>query len=168
MCSALRLCPVRFNIRTTLKSTYVHLSAEKARYCQSRSVHLSAQRYVTYAHTASTPCPIPTIVSVYPILKSVRKNSLLPHCSITTFSPIPSTSVGVDQYYLPYPNQSAQNQASHIAPNFADGSGHLFSMYLEMATEEDKKMVENWKADADGILIFVRLSSNIVLLPTHW
>jgi len=29
-------------------------------------------------------------------------------------------------------------------------------MYLEMATEEDKKMAENWKADADGILIFVR------------
>ena len=29
-------------------------------------------------------------------------------------------------------------------------------MYLEMATEEDKKMVENWKADADGILMFVR------------
>jgi hypothetical protein len=31
-------------------------------------------------------------------------------------------------------------------------------MYLEMTTEEDQKMVENWKADADGILIFVRLS----------
>jgi hypothetical protein len=30
-------------------------------------------------------------------------------------------------------------------------------MYLEMAGEEDKKMVEGWKADADGILIFVRL-----------
>jgi hypothetical protein len=30
-------------------------------------------------------------------------------------------------------------------------------MYLERAEEEDKKMVENWKADADGILIFVRL-----------
>ena len=30
-------------------------------------------------------------------------------------------------------------------------------MYSEMATEEDKKMVESWKADADGILIFVRL-----------
>ena len=29
-------------------------------------------------------------------------------------------------------------------------------MYLEMATEEDNKMAENWKADADGILIFVR------------
>ena len=31
-------------------------------------------------------------------------------------------------------------------------------MYLEMATEEDKKMVEDRKADADGILIFVRPS----------
>ena len=30
-------------------------------------------------------------------------------------------------------------------------------MYLKMATEEDERMVENWKADADGILIFVRL-----------
>ena len=33
-----------------------------------------------------------------------------------------------------------------------------------MATEEDKKRVEDWKADADGILIFVRLYSNPVLL----
>ena len=29
-------------------------------------------------------------------------------------------------------------------------------MYMEMASEEDKKMAEGWKADADGILIFVR------------
>jgi hypothetical protein len=36
-------------------------------------------------------------------------------------------------------------------------------MYTDMASEEDKKMVEDWKADADGILIFVRLSSNLVL-----
>ncbi|KAN0125350.1 hypothetical protein V8E53_015577 [Lactarius tabidus] len=35
-------------------------------------------------------------------------------------------------------------------------------MYLEMATEEDKKMVENWKADADGILIFTGLFSAAV------
>ena len=40
-------------------------------------------------------------------------------------------------------------------------------MYLEMATEEDKKMVEDWKADADGILIFVRLYSNRVLCTQH-
>ena len=29
-------------------------------------------------------------------------------------------------------------------------------MYLKMATEEDKKMAENWKDDAEGIIIFVR------------
>ena len=28
-------------------------------------------------------------------------------------------------------------------------------MYLQLAAEEDKKMTENWKGNADGILIFV-------------
>ena len=50
--------------------------------------------------------------------------------------------------------------------NLVDGSGPIFSMY--MATEEDKKTVENWKADADGILIFVRLYLLIpCFTPTH-
>ncbi|KAN0139085.1 hypothetical protein V8E53_003087 [Lactarius tabidus] len=69
----------------------------------------------------------------------------------------PNPEIGVDQ--LP---QSAQNQAPHLGSNFVDGSGQIFSMYLEMATEEDKKMVENWKADADGILIFTGLFSAAV------
>jgi hypothetical protein len=30
-------------------------------------------------------------------------------------------------------------------------------MYLEMAGEEDKKLAESWKADADSILVFVRI-----------
>ena len=30
-------------------------------------------------------------------------------------------------------------------------------MYLGIAEEEDKKMAENWEADGDGIVIFVRL-----------
>ncbi len=39
------------------------------------------------------------------------------------------------------------------------GQGFFFSMYLERAEEEDKKMAEScqWKADADGALIFVCL-----------
>jgi len=45
--------------------------------------------------------------------------------------------------------------------NFGDGSGPLFSMYIEMAEEEDKKMAESWKADADGILVFVRSCSHL-------
>jgi hypothetical protein len=31
-------------------------------------------------------------------------------------------------------------------------------MYLDRAIAEDKKMVESWKGDADGMLVFVRLS----------
>jgi len=56
---------------------------------------------------------------------------------------------------LGYPPQSARNRESHAEFNFVDGSGPLFSMYLERAGEEDKKMTDSWKADADGILIFV-------------
>ena len=42
-------------------------------------------------------------------------------------------------------------------------------MYMEMASEEDKKMAEGWKADADGILIFVRhyLSILHTVSPPH-
>jgi hypothetical protein len=42
---------------------------------------------------------------------------------------------------------------------FVDGSGNLFPMYLELAKAEDEKMADQWKEDADGILIFV--SANI-------
>ncbi len=42
-------------------------------------------------------------------------------------------------------------------------------MYLEMAGEEDKKMAEDWKADADGILIFVSFRPLMpCLTPTQW
>ena len=35
-------------------------------------------------------------------------------------------------------------------------------MYLKLAREEDKKMTENWKGDADGILIFVSRHFTVV------
>jgi hypothetical protein len=75
----------------------------------------------------------------------------------TPFSPASLAQIG-DDLSRPQLAQLAPNPASYSASNFVDGSGQIFSMYLEMATEEDKKMVENWKADADGILIFVRPS----------
>ena len=37
------------------------------------------------------------------------------------------------------------------------GSEALFGMYLDRALEKDKKMVEGWKGNTDGILVFVRL-----------
>ena len=57
-----------------------------------------------------------------------------------------------------YPPRSPQNQAPKIESGFIDSSGPIFSMYLGMAEEEDEKMAESWKADAEGILVFVRLS----------
>ena len=51
---------------------------------------------------------------------------------------------------------SSQNQELKGISDHVDGSGPIFSLYLEMAAEEDKKMTDNWKDDADGILIFVR------------
>ena len=100
-------------------------------------------------------------ILVYPIPKSVRTVYIHTASYVTTV--LLTSLVGVNQYPPQEAPQSAQNQASHDVSNFVDGSGHIFSMYLEMATEEDKRMVESWKADADGILIFVRLSSHRVL-----
>ena len=54
-----------------------------------------------------------------------------------------------------YPQQSSQDNKSYGESSFVDGSGPLFAMYLELAEEEDKKKAESWKADADGILVFV-------------
>ena len=65
--------------------------------------------------------------------------------------PTPAADVGDPQY----PPPSAQNQELKGISDHVDGSGPIFSLYLEMAAEEDKKMTDNWKDDADGILIFV-------------
>jgi hypothetical protein len=86
--------------------------------------------------------------------------TLPPMTLSSPFSPNPAT-VPIGDYQ--YPPESAQNQGPHGLSNFVDGSGPIFSMYLEMASEEDKKNAENWKADADGILIFVRLCPPIPL-----
>ena len=40
-------------------------------------------------------------------------------------------------------------------------------MYLRLAGEEDKKMTDNWKGDADGILIFVSRYSTVRCSYTH-
>jgi len=54
-----------------------------------------------------------------------------------------------------HPPRSEQNNPPQGESVYADSSGPLFSMYLKLAGEVDGKMTENWKGDADGILIFV-------------
>ena len=53
----------------------------------------------------------------------------------------------------PAPNQSLQSLQGESS--FGDSSGPFFSIYSKVAEEEDRKMVERWQKDADGILIFV-------------
>ncbi|KAI0274305.1 hypothetical protein BGY98DRAFT_920891, partial [Russula aff. rugulosa BPL654] len=46
--------------------------------------------------------------------------------------------------------------------NFGDPSGPLFSLYSEIADEEDKEMAARWQQDAKDILIFTGLFSAAV------
>jgi hypothetical protein len=77
-------------------------------------------------------------------------------------------SSAVSPYYFPiaesYP-PSDQHQPSQGGSEFADGADPLFSMYLERAEEYDQKMTDRWKADADGILVFV--STCFLRTPTY-
>lgn len=67
-------------------------------------------------------------------------------------------NTAVDDYrYPPSAARARQDQPQLGESNFSDGSGALFSMYLNMAEEEDNKMTESWKGDADGMLVFARL-----------
>ncbi|KAH9045865.1 hypothetical protein EDB83DRAFT_1549452 [Lactarius deliciosus] len=61
-----------------------------------------------------------------------------------------------------YPPPEVTTKAPQEAPSFVDGSGPIFSMYSERATEDDQKMAESWKADAEGILVFTGLFSAAV------
>jgi hypothetical protein len=64
-----------------------------------------------------------------------------------------SQDIFYDVEDVPLPASTGEPQAES---NYTDGSGALFSMYLDRAEEEDKKAAERWKGDADGILVFVR------------
>ena len=107
-------------------------------------------------HSASRHRQCPKFVMKPPTYDPTQNFLRVPSL-ITALCLLPSltTPIGDDQY----PPEWGKDRASHLKgqPYFTDGSGPIFSMYLEMAEEEDKKMTERWKADAEGILVFVRL-----------
>ena len=47
---------------------------------------------------------------------------------------------------------------------FTDPSGPLFSMYLDRAEGQDKKMADRWKADADGNTYLCEWSHQLSIL----
>jgi hypothetical protein len=80
-------------------------------------------------------------------------NHGMPTGKLKFFNPIATQ----DFYYdVENPPLLAFSGESQTESNYTDGSGALFSMYLSRAEEEDKKVAERWKGDADGILVFVR------------
>ena len=46
-------------------------------------------------------------------------------------------------------------EAEKETPIWGDSSEMLFSLYSEIATDEDDKKMVRWQKDADGILVFV-------------
>jgi hypothetical protein len=62
-------------------------------------------------------------------------------------------------------DENQQSQPSQGESNLGDGSGPLFSMYSKAADEKDKEMVERWKQEADGIILFV--SYRVCILQFH-
>lgn len=40
-------------------------------------------------------------------------------------------------------------------------------MYLELAEEEDRKVTESWKGDADGMLVFMGLQFTLPPIFLH-
>ena len=65
--------------------------------------------------------------------------------------------------------QSTSDQRQKGEFTFGDSSGPLFSMYSKAAEDEDNNMVEGWKKDAEGILIFVSPCVGIhIILFVNW
>jgi hypothetical protein len=56
-------------------------------------------------------------------------------------------------------DEAQQDHTPQREFSFSDNFGDLFSVYLERALVEDKNMVESWKEEADGTLVFVGLQT---------
>jgi len=54
------------------------------------------------------------------------------------------------------------SKAQKESSTLGDGSGRLFSLYSEIATEEDDKRIDRWQKDADGTLVFVSRHEGIL------
>lgn len=106
----------------------------------------------------------------------IKQMSFLPSYSVSNETAVPGerpyftlTAISVltcerlvassSSRYLPLPTQKL-NSPSREMTDFTDGADALFSMYGEMAAEGDRKLAENWREDANNIMLLV---SNIIL-----
>jgi hypothetical protein len=105
-------------------------------------------------------CLIPRMEAHRDFIQHQEKQVRNRHQSIVSSATSASLMVSnlvIDDNHYPPGAAPAQQEVQPGESDFSDGSGSLFSMYLERAEEEDRKSAESWKGDADGILVFVRL-----------
>ena len=86
-----------------------------------------------------------------PVLNEADVAGERAHSALATISVNPP---GASAEYLPLPTQNL-NSPSQAMTDFTDGSDALFAMYNEMAANRDQKLAENWREDANAIMLLV-------------
>ncbi|KAN0137246.1 hypothetical protein V8E53_004956 [Lactarius tabidus] len=104
------------------------------------------------AQTSGVTEPLPANIAVAPPTDRPNPHRLPNHITNTNERPNKNPPI-------PQTTKGSQDQWDE---NHGDSSDGLWSMYLTEAEKQDKEMIENWKGDTDGILVFTGLFSATV------
>lgn len=91
-----------------------------------------------------------------------------PHFALAAISVLTCERLG-DSQYLPLPTHWQNlNSPSQEMTDFTDGSDALFTMYNAIAAERDRKLAENWREDANAIMLLVSQQHPIQYFKAQW
>jgi hypothetical protein len=77
--------------------------------------------------------------------------------------PAPAVAVEGDGHPSEAPIVLSDKREDHDAEEYDERAAKFWSVYVEEAESHDKALVETWKDDMEGIIIFVRFS--VLLSP---
>ena len=89
----------------------------------------------------------------HPVLNEADVAGERGHSALAAISPVDPQ--GASAEYLPLRPTQNLNSPSQAMTDFTDGSDALFAMYNEMAAKRDQKLAENWREDANAIMLLV-------------
>jgi hypothetical protein len=107
---------------------------------------------------AHSGCIVSTLSLVLNYPRLMSHDFELKHITVSGTSNL-NPSRGEASHVTTTPPDIGAAKVAGAEAGFSDGSGALYSIYLDGAKVEDQKMTESWKGDADGILFFVCNSS---------
>jgi hypothetical protein len=70
--------------------------------------------------------------------------------------------LGVIRYVDIFAFHNSFSDSCFPGEKYGDSSDTVWSMYLTEAEKQDKDVIESWKGDTDGILVFVSLTPYFV------